>query len=103
MGVFAKFAGAITSIPKPVLGGMTSFLFCLVAISGIKIISTTEFTRRDRFVLTAAVLPGLGATMLPNWFEHVFTYQGGNKSLKGFSMLLLLLLKVDFVYLGLSP
>ena len=47
---------------------MTSFLFCLVAISGIKIISTTEFTRRDRFVLTAAVLPGLGATMLPNWF-----------------------------------
>ena len=41
--------------------------------------------------------------MLPNWFEHVFTYQGGNKSLKGFSMLLLLLLKVDFVYLGLSP
>ena len=59
MGVFAKFAGAITSIPKPVLGGMTSFLFCLVAISGIKIISTTEFTRRDRFVLTAAVLPGL--------------------------------------------
>ena len=101
-GSIAKFAGAITSIPKPVLGGMTSFLFCLVAISGIKIISTTEFTRRDRFVLTAAVLPGLGATMLPNWFEHVFTYQGGNKSLKGFSMLLLLLLKVDFVYLGLS-
>lgn len=100
MGVFAKFAGAITSIPKPVLGGMTSFLFCLVAISGIKIISTTEFTRRDRFVLTAAVLPGLGATMLPNWFEHVFTYQGGNKSLKGFFNAIIVVVESGFCLSG---
>lgn len=100
MGVFAKFAGAITSIPKPVFGGMTSFLFCLVAISGIKIISTTEFTRRDRFVLTAAVLPGLGATMLPNWFEHVFTYQGGNKSLKGFFNAIIVVVESGFCLSG---
>ncbi|EER32152.1 uric acid-xanthine permease [Candida tropicalis MYA-3404] len=100
MGIFAKFAGAITSIPKPVLGGMTSFLFASVAISGIKIISTTEFTRRDRFVLTAAILPGLGATLIPDWFDNVFTYDGGNKSLKGFFNAIVLVMETGFAVTG---
>jgi NCS2 family nucleobase:cation symporter-2 len=100
MGIFAKFAGAITSIPKPVLGGMTSFLFALVAISGVKIISTTEFTRRDRFVLTAAILPGLGATLVPTWFDYVFTYDGGNRSLKGFFNAIVLVMETGYAVTG---
>ncbi|EMG47021.1 uapA Uric acid-xanthine permease [Candida maltosa Xu316] len=100
MGIFAKFAGAITSIPKPVLGGMTSFLFASVAISGIKIISTTEFTRRDRFVLTASVLPGLGATLVPTWFDNVFTYSGDNKSLEGFFNAIVLVMETGFAVTG---
>ncbi|KAI7069409.1 hypothetical protein KC352_g42714, partial [Hortaea werneckii] len=58
MGIFAKFAGALVSIPKAVLGGMTTFLFTSVAVSGIRIISTMPFTRRNRFILTAALAPG---------------------------------------------
>ncbi|CAK9439916.1 uncharacterized protein LODBEIA_P40160 [Lodderomyces beijingensis] len=100
MGIFAKFAAAIVSIPKPVLGGMTSFLFCSVAISGIKIISGTEFTRRDRFILTASVLPGLGSTLVPTWFSHVFTYTGDNHALTGFFNAIVLVMQSGFAVTG---
>lgn len=100
MGIFAKFAAAIVSIPKPVLGGMTSFLFTSVAVSGIKIICSTEFLRRDRFVLTASILPGLGATLIPNWFDHVFTYKGPNKSLMGFFDAIVLVMETGFALTG---
>src|SRR5437763_3451330 len=60
MGVFSKFAAAIVSIPSPVLGGMTTFLFSAVAVSGVRIISTVPFTRRNRFILTAAFSIGFG-------------------------------------------
>lgn len=100
MGVFGKFAGAIVSIPKPVLGGMTSFLFTSVAVSGIKIVSTTEFTRRDRFLLTASLLPGLGSTLVPTWFDHVFTYTGNNKSLQGFFNAIVLVMETGFALTG---
>lgn len=100
MGVFSKFAAAIVTIPKPVLGGMTSFLFCSVAIAGVKIISTTPFTRRDRFLLTASVLPGMGAILLPNWFEHVFTYKGSNNALKGFFNAIVLVMQTGFAITG---
>ncbi|ANB14511.1 Uric acid-xanthine permease (UAPA transporter) [Sugiyamaella lignohabitans] len=83
MGIFSKFAGAIVAIPKPVLGGVTTFLFSSVAVSGIKIISSIPFTRRDRFVLTASLMFGFAALLVPNWFSQVFTYQGDNNRLKG--------------------
>ena len=34
MGVFGKIAGCIVAIPNCVLGGMTTFLFGLVTVSG---------------------------------------------------------------------
>ncbi|EAW12001.1 nucleobase:cation symporter-2 family protein [Aspergillus clavatus NRRL 1] len=83
MGVFAKFAAAIVAIPKPVLGGMTTFLFSSVAISGIRIISTIPFTRRNRFILTAAFAVGMAATLVPDWFSYFFTYSGDNHALQG--------------------
>lgn len=100
MGIFSKFAAAISSIPSAVLGGMTSFLFCSVAVSGIKIISTTDFTRRDRFVLTASLLPGLGSTLVPNWFSFVFTYSGSNTALIGFFDAIVLVMETGFAIAG---
>jgi NCS2 family nucleobase:cation symporter-2 len=64
MGIFAKFAAALVAIPSSVLGGMTTFLFSAVAISGIRIISTVPFTRRNRFILTAGMSIGFGATLV---------------------------------------
>jgi xanthine/uracil permease len=65
MGVFSKFAAALVAIPSAVLGGMTTFLFASVATSGLRIISTVPFTRRNRFILAAAFAPGFGATLVP--------------------------------------
>ena len=78
MGIFAKFGAALVAIPAPVLGGVTTFLFGSVAISGIRIISTIRFTGRNRFVLTAAVAPGIGAIIVPKWFSYFFTYTGND-------------------------
>jgi len=77
MGIFAKFAAALVAIPSPVLGGVTTFLFTAVAVSGIRIISTIKFTSRNRFILTAALAPGIGAILVPKWFSYFFTYTGG--------------------------
>ncbi|KAK8440202.1 hypothetical protein ACI3LY_003682 [Candidozyma auris] len=100
MGIFSKFAGAIVSIPKAVLGGMTTFLFTSVAVSGMKIICSTEFTRRDRFLLTASLLPGFGATLVPDWFSYVFTYSGPNKALQGFFDAIVLVMETGFALTG---
>lgn len=96
MGIFAKFAAALVAIPPAVLGGMTTFLFAAVAVSGIRIISTTPFTRRNRFILTAALALGIGATLVPNWFSYVFTYAGDNRALEGFLSAIELVLETGF-------
>lgn len=83
MGIFSKFAAALVAIPSPVLGGMTAFLFSSVAISGIRIISTIEFTRRNRFILTASFALGMGITLVPDWWAYVFSYGGDNRALEG--------------------
>lgn len=100
MGVFSKFAASIVAIPKAVLGGMTSFLFTSVAVSGIRIISTIEFTRRDRFVLTASLLPGFGSILISNWFDNVFTYSGNNTALLGFFDAIVLVMETGFAVTG---
>ncbi|CAZ86189.1 unnamed protein product [Tuber melanosporum] len=48
MGIFSKFAASLVAIPPSVLGGMTTFLFCSVAVSGMRIASTMPFTRRSK-------------------------------------------------------
>ncbi|KAK8075616.1 nucleobase:cation symporter-2- NCS2 family [Apiospora hydei] len=97
MGVFAKFAASLVAIPSAVLGGMTSFLFCAVAVSGIAIITKgVPFNRRNRFILTAALAGGYGATLVPTYFSHVFTYADDNKGLQGFLDAIVLVMETGF-------
>jgi NCS2 family nucleobase:cation symporter-2 len=96
MGVFSKFAAALVAIPSSVLGGMTTFLFSAVTISGIRIISTVPFTRRTRFILTASMSLGFGATLVPTWFSYVFTYSGDNHALSGFLDAIVLVMETGF-------
>ena len=96
MGIFAKFAAALVSIPSAVLGGMTTFLFSAVAVSGIRIISTVNFNRRSRFILTAALSVGFAATLVPDWFSFVFQYTGNNKALLGFFNAIVLVMETGF-------
>src|SRR6187551_20836 len=97
MGIFAKFAASLVAIPSPVIGGMTTFLFCSVAVSGIAIIVRgVPFNRRNRFILTAGLALGYGATLVPEYFAHVFTYQGDNRALEGFLAAIELIMETGF-------
>jgi NCS2 family nucleobase:cation symporter-2 len=97
MGVFSKFAAALVAIPSPVIGGMTTFLFCSVAVSGIAIITKgVHFNRRNRFILTAGLALGYGATLVPNYFSNIFSYAGGNKALHGFLDAIVLIMETGF-------
>jgi NCS2 family nucleobase:cation symporter-2 len=62
---------------------MTAFLFSSVAISGIRIISTIDFTRRNRFIITASFSLGMGITLVPEWWTYFFSYEGDNHALEG--------------------
>ncbi|KAK9368941.1 permease family-domain-containing protein [Lipomyces kononenkoae] len=101
MGIFSKFAAALVAIPSAVLGGMTTFLFCSVAVSGMRIVSTVPFTRRNRFILTAALSVGFGAILVPNWFSFFFTYNGTNQGLAGFLDAITLVMETGFALTGL--
>lgn len=100
MGIFSKFAAAIVSIPKPVLGGMTTFLFSSVAVAGLGITTRVPLTRRNRFILCGSMALGMGATLVPDWFSYVFTYQGDNKNLKGFYDAIVLVMESGFAVAG---
>ncbi|OZJ05414.1 hypothetical protein BZG36_02003 [Bifiguratus adelaidae] len=84
MGIFAKFAAVFLAVPAAVIGGMTTFLFANVAVSGIRILAYMKWTRRDRFIVSAALSIGLGVNLVPNWFSYVLTYSGPNQTLRGF-------------------
>lgn len=63
-----------------------SIIFSAVAVSGISIITKgVPFTRRNRFILTAALTLGYGATLVPNYFSSVFNNvnTNGNSGLQG--------------------
>jgi len=69
MGVFAKIAGVITSIPDCVLGGMTIFLFANVLISGITLFGELNLkSRRIRFISVFSMCVGVGVTVWPYAF-----------------------------------
>jgi xanthine/uracil permease len=75
---------------------MTTFLFCAVAVSGMAIVNRVPFNRRTRFILTASLALGYGATLVPTWFDYVFTYEGGNTSLRGFLDAINLVMETGF-------
>jgi NCS2 family nucleobase:cation symporter-2 len=100
MGIFAKFAAALVAIPSSVLGGMTTFLFSSVAISGVRIMCSVDWTRRNRFILTASFAIGMAATLVPDWFSYVFTYEGNNHALQGLLQAVELVMANGFAVTG---
>jgi xanthine/uracil permease len=86
------------AIPSAVLGGMTTFLFTAVAVSGMAIVARgVPFTRRSRFVLTAGLALGYGATLVPTYFDRVFAAVGDdNRALRGFLDAISLVMETGF-------
>lgn len=60
------------------------------------IVNRVPFNRRTRFILTASLAVGYGATMVPTWFSYVFTYDGDNHALRGFYDAIALVMETGF-------
>ena len=83
-GILGKISGVFLAIPNSVLGGVTTFLFANVAASGIRVLALVRFTRRERFILSAALSFGVGNLLKPDIFEHLFEgVKKPNKGLQG--------------------
>jgi NCS2 family nucleobase:cation symporter-2 len=66
-GILAKISGIISSIPDSVVGGMTTFLFCNVFVSGLKVVAQSDLnSRRNRMTLALSMGLGLGVAMVPS-------------------------------------
>jgi xanthine/uracil permease len=68
LGVIGKFAAIILTIPNCVLGGMTTFLFTGVVVSGVHVLNLQEgLNRRNRFIAIMSIGIGMGVTLVPAW------------------------------------
>ena len=66
LGVLSKISGIISSMPDCVVGGMTTFLFCNVFVSGLAVVSKADLnSRRNRIILAISMGVGLGVTAIP--------------------------------------
>ncbi|KIK70003.1 hypothetical protein GYMLUDRAFT_534739 [Collybiopsis luxurians FD-317 M1] len=101
-GILGKISGVFLAIPNPVIGGVTTFLFASVAVSGIRVLSLMEFTRRDRFVLAAALSFGLGDLLVPKIFTELFNgVDNPSSGLQGLFDSITIVLSTPFLISGL--
>ncbi|CCL99902.1 uncharacterized protein FIBRA_01927 [Fibroporia radiculosa] len=100
-GVLGKISGVFLAIPNPVLGGVTTFLFASVAVSGVRVLSYVRFTRRDRFILAAALSFGLGDLLVPDIFTYLFDgVKNANNGLQGLFSSITIILSTPFLVSG---
>ncbi|KAG1758209.1 xanthine uracil permease [Suillus occidentalis] len=100
-GSLGKISGFFLAIPNPVLGGVTTFLFASVAVSGLRVLSYVKYTRRDRFILAAALSFGVGDLLMPGIFTHLFDgVKNPNSGLEGLFESITILLSTPFLISG---
>ncbi|KAL0950318.1 hypothetical protein HGRIS_010293 [Hohenbuehelia grisea] len=100
-GILGKISGVFLAIPNPVLGGVTTFLFASVAVSGLRVLAYNRFTRRDRFILAAALSFGFGNLLAPGIFTHLFDgVDNPNRGLQGLFDSITIVLETPFLSAG---
>jgi uracil-xanthine permease len=102
-GCLGKISGFFLAIPNPVLGGVTTFLFASVAVSGLRVLSYVKYTRRDRFILAAALSFGVGDLLVPDIFTYLFDgVNNPNKGLEGLIESITIVLSTPFLVSGIT-
>ncbi|BGP03221.1 hypothetical protein NBRC10513v2_006950 [Rhodotorula toruloides] len=96
-GLFGKIAAVWVALPAPLIGGLTVFLFASVAVAGLRILAGLNWTRRTRFIATAALSLGFADITTPGWFSNFFTYAGPNHALRGFLDALTLIVEESYL------
>jgi uracil-xanthine permease len=94
-GVASRFGASIVALPLSVIGGMTTFLFTSIIISGISILSKVKWNSRNRFIATAALVFGFSDLVVPDWATYLLP-KGGSVGLQGFKDGLTLVVKTSY-------
>lgn len=97
MGLFGKFGAVFASMPPSVLGAMQVFLYATITVAGLRVLAMLEWTRRERFILTASLGIGFMDIVQPDWFDLVLDYTGSNSRLVGFEEGLNLVVQTPFI------
>ncbi|PWY89662.1 purine permease [Aspergillus sclerotioniger CBS 115572] len=97
MGIFGKFGAVFGSMPPSVLGGMQVFLYSTIVVAGVRVLGLVNFTRRNRFILTASLGIGFMDIVSPSWFSSVLAYSGSNVHLQGFEQGINLIVETPFI------
>jgi len=99
-GIIAKFGAFFVAIPNCVLGGMTTFLFANVCVSGIKVMVSAGLPRRERFIAMVSLAFGIGVDLAPQWATNnlwpVHSYT--SKTVKGLRDGIILILSTGFCF-----
>jgi uracil-xanthine permease len=73
LGLFPVVGRVFSLIPAPVLGGATLLMFGTVAAAGIRIIASTEITRKAVLVMAISFAMGLSVELVPNILDKMPT------------------------------
>jgi NCS2 family nucleobase:cation symporter-2 len=78
-GFIPKFSSILTTIPQAVIGGATISVFAMIAMTGIRMITSGGLTNRTVAVVGLSVALGVGVTSVqgslggfPEWVATVF-------------------------------
>ncbi len=64
-GIFPKFGALISLMPASVLGGASVMMFAMIAVSGIKLITSEELTNRNSTIVALSLGVGVGLSLVP--------------------------------------
>ena len=78
-GFVPKFSSLLTTIPQSVIGGATVSVFAMITMTGMRMITSENFTMRSSTVVGLSVALGVGITQVegcfqgfPQWVTTVF-------------------------------
>lgn len=80
-GLVPKFASVLTTIPQSVIGGATISVFAMITMTGMRMITSEDFTMRSSVVVGLSVAVGVGVVQVdgslagpgfPGWVTTVF-------------------------------
>jgi hypothetical protein len=95
-GVIAKISAIINTIPYSVLGGMTTFLFCNIVVSGIGILGPELQVRRSRFIVCSSLMFGIGVALVPQWADNDLVRASGDKNFQFMGRAVVILLNTPY-------
>lgn len=94
-GIIGKVGGIFGATPDAVIGGMTTFLFANVAVSGLSILSPLKWTVRNRFIVAISIGLGFGVIIEPKALS-TFLPTTTNSTLKGLRQAAVIVLETGY-------